>query len=63
MEQKKDHEIIPLFDNLVLVENLKKINTGYFIKDNVLMRKWKPFHIPDTEDWAIVRQVVVPKIY
>lgn len=27
------------------------------------MRKWKPSHIPDTENWAVLHQVVVPKIY
>lgn len=63
MEQKKDHEIIPLFDNLISVENMKKDNTGYFIEDNILMRRWKIFHIPDTEDWAVVHQVAVPKFY
>lgn len=43
MEQKNDREIIPLFDNVVSVENLMEINAGHVIKD------MKNFHIPDNE--------------
>lgn len=54
MEQKKNREIIPIFGNVVSVENLKKIITGYFIKDKLPIIKRKSCHIPDAEDWAVV---------
>ena len=32
----------------------------YFSKDGVLMRKWRPPHVPSTNQWEITYQIVVP---
>ena len=33
----------------------------YFIKNGVLMRKWRPPQVPSTQEWEITYQIVVPK--
>lgn len=34
---------------------------GYFYREGVLMRKWKPRNIPD--DWQVVSQIILPADY
>lgn len=41
----------------------EKIPKGYFVKNDVLMRKCSPPRVPVLEDWAVVYQVVIPKTY
>lgn len=60
-EQWKDDGISPLFEEALPKEELEKIPSGYFIKNGVLMRKWRPPQSPAHEDWAVIYQLVLPK--
>ena len=35
----------------------------YYVKDDILMRKWRPPLKPADEDWTVVHQIVVPPCY
>jgi hypothetical protein len=35
----------------------------YYLKDDILMRKWRPPNALSSEEWRQVHQIVVPKIY
>ena len=34
--------------------------TGYYMENGLLLRQYRPSHISNKDDWAIVRQIVVP---
>ena len=41
-EQSNDKEFLDLFKIALTPVETKKVNVGYLIKDNILMRKWLP---------------------
>ena len=62
-EQRRDSEISLLFDHVLPDDELNKEPVGYFLKNDILMRKWRPSDVPADEDWSVRYQVVVPKAY
>lgn len=62
-EQISDPELSGLRDKALPDDEIAKVPVGYYLKDGVLMRKWRPPDIPANEDWAVINQVVVPKVY
>ncbi len=40
VEQKRDQTLAPLFDAVVSDEEIEKMSSGSFLKDDVLVRKW-----------------------
>ena len=45
------------------VDESKDVANGYFIRDGLLFRKWRPANRPASEDWASYEQVVLPQCY
>ena len=62
-EQEKDPELAPLFQLTLLKEELDKVATGYYVNNDILMRKWRPPKVPSNDEWSVVEQIVVPKVY
>ena len=42
---------------------LDKVPFGYYVRNGVLMRKWRPPNAPAAEEWSVVHKIVVPKVY
>ena len=61
-EQSSDPEIAELREKFLPDDEIP-VPIGYYLKDEVLMRKWRPPDIPASEDSAVVNRVVVPKVY
>ena len=62
-EQHKDPEISPLFLKAVNERDLAQDPICFYIKNGILMRKWRSPEIPAHDEWAVSHQIVVPKIY
>ena len=62
-EQGDDAELSELRDKALSEDEITKIPVGYYMKDELLMSKWRPPDIPASEDLAVVHKVVVPKSY
>ena len=62
-EQLKDPDISCLFPRTVDESEVSSNPICYFIKNGVLMRKWRPPDISAEDEWAIKYQVVIPKAY
>ena len=62
-EQHKDPEISPLFQKAVSETDLEQDPICFYIKNGILMRKWRSPEIPADDEWAVNHQIVVPKIY
>lgn len=62
-EQLKDPVISPYFEKAVDESEISKIPVCYFVKNGVLMRKWRPVDVSAEDEWAVKYQIVIPKVY
>ena len=61
--QKRDEDLSSLRKEALSESEIKEVPVGYFLKDGILMRKYRPPEVPATEEWSVIQQVVVPKPY
>ncbi|XP_032891428.1 caspase recruitment domain-containing protein 11-like [Amblyraja radiata] len=59
-EQKCDADLSALIDRAVSEVEVDSLSKGYFLRDNLLMRKWSPLNASGQDDWSVVKQIVVP---
>ncbi|XP_071177647.1 uncharacterized protein [Mytilus edulis] len=62
-EQNKDPEVLQLCKRAQPQEEADKVAECYFHQDGILVRKWGPPDATLEEEWRVVYQVVVPKVY
>ena len=62
-EQENDPELASLFKLVLPPVVLDKVPVGYYVRNGVLMRKWRPPNIPASEEWSVVHKIIVPKVY
>ena len=62
-EQENDPELAPLFKLVMPSVELDKIPLGYYVRNGVFMLKCRPPNVPAFEEWSVVYQIVVPKVY
>ena len=62
-EQHKDSEISPLFQKAVSETDLAQDPICFYIKNGILMRKWRSPEVLADDEWAVNHQIVIPKIY
>ena len=62
-EQQTDPEISKLIFRALPEDEISQVPMCYYIKNGILMRKWRPFDIPADDEWAVYHQIVVPKSY
>ena len=62
-EQIQDSDILLLRQRALPLENASMEPECYYLKDDILMRKWRPPDALPSEEWRQVHQIVVPKIY
>lgn len=57
-DQKRDASLAPLFKCVISGEELDDLSTGFFLKGNVLMRKWTPPQLSGHDSWGVVEQII-----
>ena len=62
-EQQTDPEISKLIFRALPEDEISQVPICYYIKNGILMRKWRPFDVPADDKWAVYHQIVVPKSY
>jgi len=62
-EQQRDPEIAALSAEALSMAEIESVPVGYFVRDGVLMRKWRPPQVPASEEWSVITQIVVPRVY
>ena len=62
-EQQNDPEISALYEKAVEEKDAAGDPVCYFIKNGVLMRKWRPPDVSADDEWAFRFQIIVPKSY
>ena len=62
-EQQTDPEISKLIFRVLPEDEISQVPMCYYIKNGILMRKWRPYDVPADDEWAVYHQIVVPKSY
>ena len=62
-EQQTDPEISKLIFRTLPEDEISQVPRCYYIKNGILMRKWRQFDVPADDEWAVYHQIVVPKSY
>ena len=62
-EQHSDPEISTLFDRALDEHEMSQVPVCYYVKNDILMRKWRPPDVSADDEWTINHQIVVPRAY
>ena len=58
--QKADLELSQIRQTAMTEGEVGGVPVGYFMQNDVLMRKWRDPRSPTSEVWSVVRQVMLP---
>ena len=62
-EQNRDQELSTLRETALTADEAEKEAVCYYVKDDILFRKWRPPGASPDEEWRVVHQIVVPTVY
>ena len=62
-EQQTDPEISKLIFRALPEDEISQVPMCCYIKNGILMRKWRPYDVSADDEWAVYHQIVVPKSY
>ena len=62
-EQNKDAEIGNLYPHALDEATISTVPRCYFLKEGVLMRKWRLLTIPASQEWNVIYQIIIPQKY
>ena len=62
-QQKKDSEIYSIFNKALSEDEIFTVPVGYYFRNGVIMRKWRPADVPAVADWSVKHQIVLPKSF
>ena len=62
-EQHSDPEISSLFDRALDENEMSQVPVCYYVKNDILMRKWRPPDVSADDEWTVNHQIVVPRAY
>jgi len=62
-KQENDPELEKLRGQAISEEEANKVPVCYYLRNNVLMRKWRPREVSSSHEWRVIHQVVIPPLY
>ncbi|XP_071959943.1 uncharacterized protein [Antedon mediterranea] len=62
-EQSNDPDLVSFGQQALSVEEMSIVPVCYYIKDGILMLKWRPPDIPSSDVWNEIHQIVIPNGY
>ena len=62
-DQHNDPDISCLFEKVLPENEISCAQVGFYVRNGVLMRKWRPPDVAVDDDWAVNHQIVVPRQY
>ena len=63
IEQENHPTLSKLGQRALPQQEAKQIPVCFYKQNGVLMRKWRPPDAPVDEEWTVVHQIIVPKVY
>ena len=61
--QMSDPEIASLSAQACDEKEIAKHAIGYYVKNGILVRKWRPTDVCVDDEWSVRNQIVIPKTY
>ena len=61
--QENDPELKDLGQRALTLQEAEEVFVCFYKQNGVLMRKWRPPDAPASDEWQVVHQIVVPKVY
>ena len=62
-EQHNDPEILPLLERALDEKEIDQVPVRFYVKNDILMRKWRPPDVSAEDEWTVNHQIVVPRVY
>ena len=62
-EQHNDPEILSLLERAFDEKEIDQVSVCFYVKNGVLMRKWRPPNVSAEDEWTVNHQIVVPRVY
>ena len=62
-EQHNDPEILPLLERALDEKEIDQVPICFYVKNGILMRKWRPPDVSAEDEWTVNHQIVVPRVY
>ena len=62
-EQHSDPEISTLFEKALDEKEISQVPVCYYVKNDILMRKWRLPDVFAEDEWTVNHQIVVPRVY
>ena len=62
-EQHNDPEILPLLERALDEKEIDQVPVCFYVKNGILMRKWRPPDVSVEDEWTVNHQIVVPRVY
>ena len=62
-EQHNDPEILPIFERAFDEKEIDQVPVCFYVKNGILMRKWRPPDVSAEDEWTVNHQIVVPRVY
>ena len=59
----KDPEIYSLFNKALSEDEIFTVPAGYYFRNEVLMRKWRPADVPADADWSVYIKLFYQKVF
>ena len=61
-DQQNDPEISKLIFRALPEDEISQVPMCYYIKNGILMTKWRQLDVPADDEWAVYHQIVFPVI-
>ena len=62
-EQHNDPEILPLLERALDQKEIDQVPVCFYVKNGILMRKWRPPDVSAEDEWTVNHQIVVSRVY
>ena len=62
-EQHNDPEVLPLLERALDEKEIDQVPVCFYVKNGILMRKWRPPDVSAEDEWTVNHQIVVPRVY
>ena len=62
-EQHNDPEILPLLERALDEKEIDQVPVCFYVKNGILMRKWRPPDVSAEDEWTVNHQIVVHRVY
>ena len=62
-KQHNDPEILPFLERAFDEKEIDQVPVCFFVKNGILMRKWRPPDVSAEDEWTVNHQIVVQRVY